>query len=248
MYLSKQGIKFLIPQILPYFASLFTLTFPFFMQTHLPLLVFDLDGVLVDSEKLSEKHYVKCLQEDGFAVDTAFYNQHFLGRSSRDCLQTIQQHFGRLPTAGVLERYDKLIEAALRSDLEPVPHIKEALLELPHLKCVASGSELPRIEVSLEVTGLAWFFKNITSSYEVAKGKPAPDVFLRAAEKNNHSPQDCIVIEDTIFGVEAGLAAGMKVLCYQPEPSMAYKVPDSVVVFHSMQQLPELIQGFSSSH
>lgn len=217
------------------------------MHPHLPLLVFDLDGVLVDSEKLSEKLYVHCLQQDGFAVDTAFYNQHFLGRSSRDCLQTLQEHFGRLPTAGVLEQYDVLIEEALRSDLEPVPFIKESLVQLPHLKCVASGSELPRIKVSLDVTGLSSFFQNITSSYEVARGKPAPDVFLRAAEKNNYAPEACIVIEDTIFGVEAGLAAGMKVLCYQPDKAMAYNVPEGVVVFESMEQLPDFIQRVAPS-
>jgi HAD superfamily hydrolase (TIGR01509 family) len=217
------------------------------MHPHLPLLVFDLDGVLVDSEKLSEKLYVNCLQQDGFAVDTAFYNQYFLGRSSRDCLQTIEERFGRLPTAGVLEHYDRLIEEALRLELEPVPFVREALLQLPHPKCVASGSELPRIQVSLEVTGLASFFQNITSSYEVEKGKPAPDVFLRAAEKNGYSPENCFVIEDTIFGVTAGLAAGMKVLCYQPDPALAYNVPDEVVVFDSMEKLPACIQMLTPS-
>ena len=213
------------------------------MQPQSALLIFDLDGVLVDSEKISERLFLQCLQEDGFAVDTAFNSQHFLGRSMRDCLNTLQQHFGRQPSAAVLEKYGQKIEAALQAELEPVPFVREALLQLSHPKCVASGSELQRIQISLEVTGLASFFQNITSSYEVAKGKPAPDVFLRAAEKNRHTPDRCLVIEDTIFGVQAGLAAGMKVLCYQPEPGLAYAVPDGVVVFDSMQQLPGCIKA-----
>jgi beta-phosphoglucomutase-like phosphatase (HAD superfamily) len=89
---------------------------------------------------------------------------------------------------------------------------------------------------------LASYFDNITSSYEVAQGKPAPDVFLKAAEKNNYAPGRCIVVEDSIFGVQAGVAAGMMVLCYQPPGSAAYEVPDGVVVFDSMKALPELVE------
>jgi HAD superfamily hydrolase (TIGR01509 family) len=217
------------------------------MQSQLPLLIFDLDGVLVDSEKISERLFVQCLQQDGFAVDSAFNNQYFLGRSLRDCLNTLQQHFGRQPSAAVLEGYAKMIEEALRSELEPVPFVREALHQLPHLKCVASGSEPERIHVSLKTTGLDTFFQNITSSYEVARGKPAPDVFLKAAEKNGYTPEQCIVIEDTIFGVEAGLAAGMKVLCYQPVAAMAYQVPDGVVVFDSMYDLPARVERSAHS-
>lgn len=217
------------------------------MQTALPLLVFDLDGVLVDSEKISERLFVQSLQQDGFAVDTAFNNKYFLGRSMRDCLDTLQEHFNRQPSEAVLSGYHRRVEQALRDELEPVPFVAEALQQLPHTKCVASGSEPERIQVSLEVTGLASFFKNITSSYEVARGKPAPDVFLKAAEKNGYLPEQCIVVEDTIFGVQAGLAAGMKVLCYQPEPALAYAVPDGVVVFDTMKKLPLLVDTIAGS-
>ena len=213
------------------------------MHSELPLLIFDLDGVLVDSEKISERLFLECLRQDGFAVDEAFNQQHFLGRSLRDCLNTLQHHFGRQPSARVLDHYGQSIEQALQVELEPVPFVREALLQLPHAKCVASGSEPGRIETSLAVTGLASFFQNITSSYEVAQGKPSPDVFLKAAEKNNVSPEQCFVVEDTIFGVQAGLAAGMKVFCYQPVPALSYPVPDGVVVFDSMKQLPACIES-----
>lgn len=211
------------------------------MDKQQPLLIFDLDGVLVNSEPISERVFLRSLQQDGFPVDEAFNKQHFLGRSLRDCLDTLQAKFGRQPSGAVLEGYTRLVEAALQAELEPVPFVHEALQQLPYLKCVASGSELARIQLSLEVTGLADAFQNITSSYEVARGKPAPDVFLKAAEKNNFSPHQCIVIEDTIFGVEAGLAAGMKVLCYQPESSIAYRVPEGVIVFKSMKNLAEQV-------
>ena len=213
------------------------------MDKQQPLLIFDLDGVLVNSEPISERVFLRSLQQDGFPVDERFNKQYFLGRSLRDCLDTLQARFGRQPAATVLEGYTRLVEAALEAELEPVPFVKEALSQLPYPKCVASGSELARIQLSLKVTGLADAFKNITSSYEVAKGKPAPDVFLKAAEKNNYPSHRCIVIEDTLFGVEAGLAAGMKVLCYQPESSSAYGVPGGVEVFHSMKNLPACIEA-----
>ncbi|HUP10936.1 MAG TPA: HAD family phosphatase [Niastella sp.] len=214
------------------------------MSLQLPLLIFDLDGVLVDSEKISERLFLECLQQDGFDVNTDFNNQYFLGRSMRDCMNSLQQHFGRQPSDMVLDNYSKKMEAALHSELEPVPFVREALTQLPHWKCVASGSELERIHLSLHVTGLDMFFQNITSSYEVEKGKPSPDVFLKAAQKNNYTPDQCIVIEDTIFGVEAGLAAGMKVLCYQPVKELAYDVDATVAVFNSMKNLPDYINNF----
>lgn len=217
------------------------------MNSQLPLLIFDLDGVLVDSEKISERLFLQSLVQDGFNVDTSFNNQYFLGRSLRDCLNTLQEHFGRQPSALVLDNYAKTIEKALEEELEPIPFVREALLQLPHTKCVASGSEPERIRVSLKVTGLDSFFQNITSSYEVERGKPAPDVFLKAAEKNNYSPEQCIVIEDSIFGVEAGLAAGMKVLCYQPVAATAYNVADSVVVFNNMSDLPACVERIANS-
>jgi len=217
------------------------------MQKKLPLLIFDLDGVLVDSEKISERLFLKCLQQDGFAVDTHFNNQYFLGRSMRDCLNTLQQHFGRQPSVNALDTYAQIMEEALHTELQPVAFVTEALKQLPYPKCVASGSDPERIQLSLEVTGLAPFFQNITSSHEVEKGKPAPDVFLKAAEKNDYIPDQCIVIEDTIFGVEAGLSAGMKVLCYQPVPALAYTVPDGVIVFDTMKRLPDCVDRILSN-
>lgn len=216
------------------------------MSALLPLLIFDLDGVLVDSEPISERLLTQCLQQDAFDIDATFSNKYFLGRSMRDCIAILQEHFGRVPDDEVLTGYlDKVLEA-LRVELQPIPHVPEALKQLPHRKCVASGSELHRIELSLEVTGLRHFFEQITSSYEVAAGKPAPDVFLKAAEKMGYAPEACIVIEDTIFGVQAGIAAGMKVLCYQPLAAHRYDVPHGVVVFDSMQQLPQLVTSFNN--
>ena len=88
-------------------------------------------------------------------------------------------------------------------------------------------------------------FLNMLSAYEVAKGKPEPDIFLKAAGKMGYEPANCIVIEDTIFGVRAGVAARMKVLNYQPVAAHRYDVPEGVVVFESMEQLPELIEQSS---
>lgn len=215
------------------------------MESPLPLLIFDLDGVLVDSEPISDRLFNESLVADGFAVDSAFSQQHFLGRSLRDCLQTLQEHFGRVPSEEKINGYLSRIEMALREELQPVAFVPEVLSLLPHRKVIASGSELQRIELSLEVAGLRHHFEQITSSYEVAQGKPAPDVFLKAAAKMGYAPENCMVIEDSVFGVQAGVAAGMKVLCYQPQAAHAYAVPEGVAVFASMQELPKLISHFS---
>jgi phosphoglycolate phosphatase len=215
------------------------------MQSQLPLLIFDLDGVLVDSEPISDRLFNQCLRADGFDLTPEFSNKYFLGRSLRDCLVSLEEHYGRLPSEGVLDKYAQMIQVALREELQPIVHVPEALAQLPHPKVVASGSEPERIALSLEVTGLRSHFEQITSSYEVANGKPEPDVFLKAAEKMGYAPENCFVIEDTIFGVRAGVAAGMKVLCYQPHHAHTYEVPAGVVVFDSMQLLPELIKKYS---
>jgi HAD superfamily hydrolase (TIGR01509 family) len=130
----------------------------------------------------------------------------------------------------------------IKNTLQPIPYIKEALNKLTYPRCVASGSEPDKIQLSLEVTGLRKYFTHIYSSVQVPRGKPFPDVFLHAAREMNFSTHQCIVIEDSDPGVQASLAAGMKVLLYRPVLSGNSILHTDVTVFTDMAFLPELIK------
>src|SRR3954453_20009100 len=176
------------------------------------LLIFDCDGVLVDSEPLANRTMVQCLQNEGFEVDEAYALDHFHGISDKDCIAHIESAFQRKVSDKFVERLSLLTEEEIRRTLQPIRNIKEALAKLPFPKCVASGSEPEKIDLSLRVTGLKNFFSHVYSSSQVERGKPDPDVFLYAAKDMGFTPRQCIVIEDSNPGVRAGLSAGMKVL------------------------------------
>ena len=109
----------------------------------------------------------------------------------------------------------------------------------------ASGSTHPRLQLALSVTGLLAQFDRIFSATDVTEGKPAPDLFLWAAQQMQYQVEDCIVIEDSYAGLQAGLAAGMPVLLYNPQWTGKYEVPQGVTIFHHMEELPQLIENLS---
>lgn len=213
-------------------------------QPNLPLLIFDCDGVLVDSEPISNRVFTQCLQQDGFAVDEAYAWKHFWGVSIRECLQHVEQVFQRKVSEGFVDNLSLLTKEEIRRNLKPIPHVTEVLHQIKNPKCVASGSEPEKLELSLQVTGLHHFFEHVFSSLEVERGKPFPDIFLHASQQLNYVPETCIVIEDSKPGVEAGLAAGMRVLLYSPADEPPFAVPKEVPVFKNMQQLPLLLQQY----
>ena len=136
-----------------------------------------------------------------------------------------------------------MVTEEIKNTLQPIPHIKEALEKLNYPRCVASGSEPDKIELSLYVTGLRKYFTNLYSSLEVPRGKPFPDVFLHAAKEMGFRADQCIVIEDSDPGVQAALSAGMKVLLYRPFDLDLPVFNESVIVFDSMKKLPSIIEG-----
>src|SRR5438045_59787 len=105
------------------------------------LLIFDCDGVLVDSEPLANKTFIQCLRQEGFDIDEAYGYKHFLGISTRDCIAHIESKFQRQVSGTFLETLSLLTNEEIRNTLQPIPNIKEALAALPYAKCVASGSE-----------------------------------------------------------------------------------------------------------
>ncbi len=182
------------------------------------LVIFDCDGVLVDSEPISIEVLVASFARAGVLIDEAGAYRRFLGRSLSTVIAAAREEFGLDMNETFLERLRQDLFARFRADLRPIPGIIEALEALQAHGidwCVASSSHMERIRLSLTVTGLIdRFDPNIFSAAMVTRGKPAPDLFLHAAERMGRTPSDCIVIEDSPAGIEAAKAAGMTVFAF----------------------------------
>ncbi|MCM2473318.1 HAD family hydrolase [Rhizobium sp. CG5] len=187
-------------------------------QTAQQLIIFDCDGVLVDSEPISVEVLVAALAAAGVAIDSEEAYRRFLGRSLGAVIETARDEFGLEIDEAFLLKLRNDLYARFRRDLRAIPGIETALDDLEangFSWCVASSSQRERIELSLTVTGLIdRFVPHIFSASMVRNGKPAPDLFLYAAEQMQRDPKDCIVIEDSPAGIEAAKAAGMTVFAF----------------------------------
>lgn len=176
------------------------------------LLIFDCDGVLVDSEPLACQVDAEVLTALGLPYTADDIARQFVGKSMKDMIARIEaDHAYTLPD-DFAERINRTLFARFETDLQPIAGVRDAILSLPYPRCVASSSVPERIALSLRVTGLADLFEDVFSATQVARGKPAPDLFLHAADRMGISPEACLVIEDSAAGVQAAFAAGMRVI------------------------------------
>ncbi len=176
--------------------------------------VFDCDGVLVESESISIAAELAFLARHGVHVDRDDYVRRFMGTSKPDWIEgvtrLIRDETGRAPGPGQFERLVDDVKRAVTEDLQLVDGAYAAVAGMAHSKCVASSSGLPALEAKLRATGLKPFFGDgVFSADQVAKGKPAPDLFLHAAARMGAQPGDCVVIEDSVNGIVAARRAGM---------------------------------------
>lgn len=177
------------------------------------LIIFDCDGVLVDSEVLAVEAMQGVLNDAGVPATAAMIAASF-GKKQADALVRIAMETGIDIPADVPEQVWPATRALFEKHLRPMPGIAAFIEAMGEKKrCVASSSNPDRIRVSLQLVGLeAAFGDHLFSSHQVARGKPAPDLFLFAAQRMGVEPHRCVVIEDSIFGVEAAKAAGMTAL------------------------------------
>lgn len=176
------------------------------------LVIFDCDGVLIDSEIISARVLMAALEEAGVVVDFPYFKAHFLGRSFPRVAESIRQDFRvRLPESFESDYRARLL-AAFECELKPVAGIVGVLESLAVRACVATSSSPQRAGRSLQLSGLDRFFGgDVFTASQVANGKPAPDLFLHAAAQCGVAPARCLVIEDSVPGLEAARAAGMEV-------------------------------------
>jgi HAD superfamily hydrolase (TIGR01509 family) len=207
------------------------------------LVIFDCDGVLIDSERLAVKLDVLMLHELGWPLSEAEVIERFVGRSDRDTQAAIEAHLGGKLPADWEKRFEPLYRRLYAAKLAPVEGVLEALDCIALPSCIASSGTHEHMRYTLGLTGLYHRFAGrIFSAEDVARGKPAPDLFLHAAERMAAKPAGCVVVEDSRSGVDAARAAGMRVLAFAGglTPAELLDGPNTIV-FDDMRELPRLL-------
>lgn len=177
------------------------------------LVIFDCDGVLIDSEPIANRAHAEMLAQCGYPADAEDLAERFCGISDADMLAAIERDWGRALPGDYRERVERRLAEEYRRALAPMPGIEVALSQLSAPFCVASSGTPERIRLGLEAVGLLDRFQpNLFSAAMVARGKPAPDLFLLAARQMGAKPEACVVIEDSPAGIVAARAAGMAAL------------------------------------
>ncbi|WP_460106788.1 HAD family hydrolase [Streptomyces sp. YKOK-J1] len=210
------------------------------------LVIFDCDGVLVDIERLAVRLQIALGAEFGWPLTTDEVVERFIGRSKESIIGQLTERLGA-ETAGLW--WSRLIQRhreAVDLGLDPVDGLPEALAALTVPTCVASSGSHEKMRHTLGRTGLYDFFAGrIYSASEVARGKPAPDLFLYAARRMGVDPAACAVVEDSAPGVAAARAAGMRAFGYAGGPTPAARLQGpGTVVFDDMRALPDLLNGW----
>jgi len=193
-------------------------------------MIFDCDGVLVDSEVLVSGVEAQLLGEFGVQMTPRQVAESFVGLSDRDMHRQIEERWRIELPAGFAAEKARRVDGSLRAELQRVPGIATVLEAVGGARCVASSSRPERIHASLAKTQLAHFFgSHVFSASMVSHGKPAPDLFLYAAAMMGARPGHCVVIEDSPHGVTAGVAAGMTVIGFTAASHCAPDLPERLV-------------------
>lgn len=210
------------------------------------LVILDCDGVLIDSEVISAQMLIAELAQLGVHIDMPFVARHFLGRSYPTVMQTIREDFGLDLTPDFEAQYRNRLLQAFDERLTIMPGVADFLDRLSLPVAVATSSSPLRVEMSLRRVGLWDRLGPVTYTASlVARGKPAPDLFLHVASAMRTAPEDCLVVEDSLPGLRAGLAAGMRVWHFvggshmRPNPP---EVPEDTRPHHRFASFDEVFQ------
>ncbi|MFD7441457.1 HAD family hydrolase [Streptomyces sp. NPDC059909] len=216
-------------------------------MTPLPveLVIFDCDGVLVDSERICVKVDAMIMADLGCAFTEAEIVERFVGSSTEVYTAAVEERLGRRLEKDWQQRYEHLYQEAFAAELTAVDGITEALDGLTAPFCVASNGDHAGIRHSLALTALSERFEDrIFSATDVPRGKPAPDLFQHAARSMGVAPDRCAVVEDSAYGIQAAHAAGMRAFGYCGGLTQAARLAgQGTVVFDDMRALPSLLEA-----
>jgi len=204
------------------------------------LVIFDCDGVLVDSEMISARVFGEVIRRAGVQMTTEEVHKEFKGGSMAMSLAYIEEKLGVPAPFDIEAAYRKASFDAYEKEMEAVPGIEDFIKSLKIPYCVGSNAPQNKIKLNLELTGLAIYFKpsETFSAYDFQKWKPDPTMFLEAAKSFNISPDKCIVIGDSIADVGAAVSAGMTCYAYAPHGDMEGLADAGGIVISSMSELP----------
>ncbi len=206
-------------------------------------IIFDSDGVLVDSETLSARVFQQMAVELGFKLDFETAVEQFAGTSMKENLKFIETHIeGKLPLNFVKE-YRKRSYDVFKAELKPIPGIHDLIAKLRVPFCVASSGPIEKIKLNLSLVDLLDSFENrIFSSFDIGSWKPEPGIFLHAAKTLGFVPEECVVIEDSASGIRAAIAGGFKVYALAGEKKKSTFEQMGAIPFESMKELEKLLQ------
>lgn len=214
------------------------------------LVIFDCDGVLVDSEPIASRVLAELLTEAGFPFSMEQSIERFTGLSLTTVLAQVELAWGRPLPADFRNRLVERDEAAFRAELQPIEGVAAAVETLKAPACVASSGTPRKIRTNLDITGLLHLFDpHLFSAEMVARGKPAPDLFLHAATQMGIAPEYCLVVEDSVAGIRAARAAGMTPIGFagggHAGPGYGAMLADAgaEAVIANMADLPLLLAG-----
>jgi HAD superfamily hydrolase (TIGR01509 family) len=222
------------------------------MRLNLGLVIFDCDGVLIDSEALCNREVAAELRRQGWDLSATECHRLFVGLTFADTQAAAETHLGRSLGSDWVNRIARRVTEVMGNEVELIPGAREALLATTALGLpfrIASNSSRPEMEAKFTRTGLAGLVEGrVHSAYDLTargkRGKPDPDLFLDAATAQNVPPERCLVIEDSVAGVRAAVSAGMKCLGLSPEDDGAHLRAAGAMPFASMFALPGLLQTF----
>lgn len=211
------------------------------------LVIWDNDGVLVDSEPIANRILADLLTESGWPTTYEDSLREYMGGSLKLVREVVEPKLGSPLPADLEDRYHAQLFTRMRTELLAVEGVREALDALDIPVCVASSGAHPRIELALKKTGLYDKFEgHIFSADDVEHGKPSPDLFLHAAREMGVAPEHCVVVEDSPLGVAAARAAGMKVIGYAGM-TPAERLKDADVIITAMAQLTQEIRRLNTA-
>jgi HAD superfamily hydrolase (TIGR01509 family) len=218
------------------------------LNANVDLVIFDCDGVLVDSEVISCRAHSKMLTQHGYPITADQVLDRFLGISDREARLAIEAELGRKLPDDFEVQVNQATLGSYADDLRAILNVDEAIAAIGLPKCVASSGTAEKIRHGLTCAGLYDLLApHIFSASQVKRGKPAPDLFLFAAEQMQIAPERCLVIEDSVPGITGARAAGMAVLGFfggshcRPGTADTLRAAGAVLTFDDMRQLPGLV-------
>ncbi len=217
------------------------------------LVIFDCDGVLLNSEEIGNRIEVESLKTLNINIDTEDYQRRFAGVTTKNSFATIAQESGINISAQFLAETENKVVSALEKDVKVIPHVYDALQQIRFPKIVASNSHFDRLSKLLTLKKLIHFFDGyIFSADMVGHPKPAPDLYLYAANKMHIPTEECLVIEDSVTGIQAARQASMKVLGFINSQNATHESKEKLLkagalqVFCDMKELPNIIHKWGS--